>query len=227
MRELVKRRADGVPLQYVTGEMPFRHIVMQVRPGAFIPRPETEVLVDVALGALAGVESPTIVDLCTGSGCVACSLAHELPAARLYATELSPGAVEIARENAERLGLSDRVTILEGDLFAPLPPELRGHVDAVSANPPYIPSADVPELAEEVIGYEPHLALDGGPDGLDVARRIISEAAKWLAAGGVLSMELDERRVEDAAKEMQAWYEGVETVPDLTGRPRIVTGRRP
>jgi release factor glutamine methyltransferase len=207
LREGVKRRAQGEPLQYVTGEMPFRHVVMHVRRGVFIPRPETEVLVDVALELLAGVHSPVVVDLCTGSGAVACSIAHELPAARVVATDLSPEAVSLAHENAERIGVADRVQVLAGDLFEPLAVDLRGRVDLVVSNPPYIPSADMPDLPADVLGYEPHLALDGGPDGLDTARRIMDDSLIWLADSGGLAMELDESRVTDAVKELSEWYQ--------------------
>ncbi len=227
----VKRRAAGEPLQYVTGEMPFRHLVLQVRPGVFIPRPETEVLVDVALdhlGSRSGTD-PLIVDLCTGSGAVGLSMAHELPAARVIATELSSEAAAVARDNAIRLGLDERFEILEGDLLEPIRsshPDLLGRVDVVLSNPPYIPSDDVPELPVDVLGFEPHLALDGGPDGLDVARRIGAEALEWLVPGGLIAMELDEGRVESAVKELGQWYEGVRSVSDLVGRKRIVMGTR-
>ncbi|MBA4370078.1 MAG: peptide chain release factor N(5)-glutamine methyltransferase [Coriobacteriaceae bacterium] len=225
-REGIERRAAGEPLQYVTGEMPFRHLVLKVRPGVFIPRPETELLVEAGLDeAEARGGEVVAVDLCTGSGAVACALAQEVPGARVYATEISPTAAEVARENAERCGVVERVTVLEGDLFAPLPEELRGHVDVVLANPPYVPSGDLPGLPSEVGGHEPALALDGGSDGLTVARRIMDEARGWLRPGGVLAMELDERRVADADQVMRAWYEETTTVRDLTGRDRIVAGR--
>ncbi len=228
LRESVKRRATGEPLQYVTGEMPFRHIVVQVRPGVFIPRPETEVLVDVVLEHLRGrgIEQPAVADLCTGSGAVALSLASEHPGARVYATDLSPDAVEVATGNAARLGVGERVSVTCGDLLGPLDRALKGELSAVVANPPYIPSADVDGLAEEILGFEPHLALDGGPDGLETARRIMRDALEWLEPGGLLAMELDERRVKDAVNEMREWYEDVRTVSDLTGRDRIATGVR-
>ena len=116
----------------------------------------------------------------------------------------------------------------EGDLSAPVPRELLGGVDLVISNPPYVPSADVPDLPAEVAGFEPHLALDGGPDGLDVYRRIMDEARRWLVPGsGILAVELDERRVPDAAAEALQWYEDVRVTADLTGRVRIVTARLP
>jgi release factor glutamine methyltransferase len=232
LREGVKRRAAGEPLQYVTGEVAFRHIVVKVRPGVLIPRPETEVLVDSGLPAIDAAillrGEALAIDLCTGSGCIALAIAQERPAAHVLATDLSPVAVEVAAVNAARLGLEERVDVREGDLFAPLPPESRGLADLLISNPPYIPSADVPDLPAEVAGFEPHLALDGGADGLDVYRRILSEAREWLRPGtGTLAVELDERRVQAAAGEAREWYEDVRVVADLTGRMRIVTARLP
>ncbi len=227
LRETVKRRAAGEPLQYVTGEMPFRHIVVHVRPGVFIPRPETEVLVDVGLMALEGVVNPVILDLCTGSGCVACAIASEIPSAMVYATELSRVSVDTARKNAVRLGVGERVTVVEGDLFTGLPDELQGRVDLVISNPPYIPSSDLPDLTADVLGFEPHLALDGGADGLDVARRIMSGGVEWLAPGGAIALELDEGCVGSGCAGAKEWYQEVRVMRDLAGRDRIVTGRRP
>ena len=227
-RQGIERRAAGEPLQYVTGEMPFRHLVLQVRPGVFIPRPETEVLVDAVLEYLdrCGAGEPVVVDLCTGSGAVAVSTAYERAGARVYATEIVPEAAEIARLNAERAGVAERVTVGVGDLFAPLPPELRGHVDVVVSNPPYIPTADLADLPAEVASREPRIALDGGVDGLDTVRRIVAGAGEWLRPGGLLAMETDTTRVKDAAELMSSWYEGVVVGRDLTGRDRIVIGTR-
>ena len=224
----IERRAAGEPLQYVTGEMPFRHLVLQVRPGVFIPRPETEVLVDVVLEFLdtSGVAQPVVVDLCTGSGAVAVSAAYERSGARVYATEIVPETAEVARLNAERAGVADRLTVAAGDLFAPLPEELRGHVDVVVSNPPYIPTADLADLPAEVASREPRIALDGGADGLDTVRRIVEEARTWLRPGGLLAMETDTARVKDAANIMGTWYEGLGVRHDLTGRDRIAFGTR-
>jgi release factor glutamine methyltransferase len=219
----IERRAKGEPLQYVTGEVAFRHLVLRVEPGVFIPRPETEVLVDEALKALS--EGGVAVDLCAGSGAVAISLAHEQPDVTVFATEISEATAAIARSNAERAGVADRVTVLTGDLFAPLPAELKGSVDLVVANPPYVPSGEMPSLPAEVAGFEPHLALDGGADGLDVARRIIDDARGWLKPGCVLLMELDTDRVKSAVRIMAPWYEECEVRPDLTGRDRFAAGR--
>jgi release factor glutamine methyltransferase len=222
LREGVKRRATGEPLQYVTGEVAFRHLVVKVRHGVLIPRPETEVLVGEVLAGLTLISSPVVADVGTGSGCIALSIAQENDQAQVWATDLSPVAVETARDNAHRLTLGDRVTVVEGDLLGNLPEDLRGAVDAVVSNPPYIPSADIPDLPQEVTGFEPHLALDGGPDGLVVFRRLMAEARTWLAPGGLFAVELDERMARTAAQEAQEWYEEVRVVSDLTGRDRFV-----
>ncbi|GAB4282432.1 MAG: peptide chain release factor N(5)-glutamine methyltransferase [Coriobacteriia bacterium] len=228
-RELVARRAEGMPLQYVTGEMPFRHLVIHVEPGVFIPRPETEVLVDEALAAvdaLAEKTTPLVIDLCTGSGCVAVSVAHEREHAHVHATDVSAAAVGAARRNALHAGVENRVQVVHGDLFEPLPRDLAGHVDVIVSNPPYIPSADLPDLPAEVLGFEPRTALDGGADGLSVARRIWGEGARWLRPGGTLALELDAGRVRDAAREIGDAYTDVRVREDLTGRDRILVARK-
>jgi release factor glutamine methyltransferase len=225
-RASIERRTAGEPLQYVTGEMPFRHVVLKVRPGVFIPRPETETLVDEVLSALEGVPDPVVIDLCTGSGAVGVSVAHERGDARVYATEIVPETAEVARENAERCGVADRVTVLTGDLFGPLPDRLRGAVHAVVANPPYIPTADLAHLPAEVGGFEPRVALDGGPDGLETVRRIVADARSWLVPGGALIIETDTSTVKTAVNEMAAWYEGTKAVRDLSGRDRVAAGHR-
>jgi release factor-specific protein-(glutamine-N5) methyltransferase len=206
--------------------MPFRHLVMHVTPGVFIPRPETEVLVDVALELIAGKEQPLVVDVCTGSGCVAVSVAYELPGARVWAVDTSHAAVEAARRNALHAGVSDRVQVVHGDLLDPLPADLIGTVDLIVSNPPYVPSADLPDLPAEVLGFEPIAALDGGPDGLDPFRRIASDAPSWLVPGGGLAVELDAGRVQAAADVLEGTYECVSVRKDLTGRDRIVFGRK-
>ncbi|MEL7666733.1 MAG: peptide chain release factor N(5)-glutamine methyltransferase [Actinomycetota bacterium] len=225
-RTLVARRAEGMPLQYVTGEMPFRHLVVHVEPGVFIPRPETEVLVDVVLEHLADVPEPVVLDLCTGSGCVAVSIASEHPGARVWAVDLSEQAVATTRRNAGNANVADRVQSLHGDLFDPLPQELIGTVDFVVSNPPYIPSADLPDLPAEILGFEPALALDGGSDGLHTFRRIAGEVGRWLAPGGGLAVELDSGCVASAAGELRGTFEGVTVRRDLAGRERIVYARK-
>ncbi len=160
---------------------------------------------------------------------------RSVPRPSVWATDVSPLAVDVALANSLRLALAERVHVLEGDLFAPLrsappevvPPDLPGSVDVVVANPPYIPSAELPTLPAEILGYEPKLALDGGPDGLDVARRIWTEAPQWLRPGGTLALELDANRVRDAEREVLEWYSDVHVVRDLTGRDRFLVARVP
>jgi release factor glutamine methyltransferase len=226
LRSAIERRASGEPLQYVTGEMPFRHLVLRVKRGVFIPRPETEVLVDVALEAISSLDEPLVIDLCTGSGAVAVSLAYEHPGARVLATDVSEHAFEAARQNSLYAGVDERVQLFHGSLFEPVSREYLGCMDVVVSNPPYIPTEDVRSLPEEVLAYEPMEALDGGADGLDVARKIASEALEWLKPGGLLAMEVDETRAQAMAEEMQDSYECVAVRKDLTGRDRIVVGNK-
>lgn len=227
LRPAVARRAQGEPLQYVAGEMAFRHIVVKVRPGVLIPRPETETLVDLVLSALADAPvHPRVLDLCTGSGCIAASIAHECETSTVVATDVSDVACEVALENIERLGLSDRVLVVEGDLYGAL--DATGDdsfFDLIVSNPPYIPSAAVDVLEHEVIGHEPRLALDGGTDGLDVFRRILLGAKDHLRIGGALMLELDERNATQAAEIAVECnqYQSVVVVPDLLGRSRFLT----
>ena len=225
-RTLVARRVEGMPLQYVTGEMPFRHLVITVEPGVFIPRPETEVLVDVVLEHIEDHTAPVVLDLCTGSGCVAVAIASEHPGAIVWATDRDERAIEAARRNALHAGASERVQVLQGDLFDPLPEALAGSADAIVSNPPYVPSGDLAGLPTEVIGFEPFEALDGGADGLDVFRRIAAEGSQWLSAGGTIAVELDSGRVADAALLLERDYDGVAVRKDMAGRDRIVFGRK-
>lgn len=215
------QRCAGTPLQHLTGEQPFRRITVRVRPGVFVPRPETEVLVGTALAAVGDVEDPVVVDVGTGTGAVALSIKHERPDAGVFATDRSPEAVELARENAERLGLD--VAVLEGDLLDPLPDDLRGWVDLVVSNPPYVAPDDVADLPPEVRA-DPPLALVGGQE---VYERLAEQAARWLRDGGVLAVEVDARRGKEVADLLAETFMDVRIESDLAGRDRVVVGRRP
>lgn len=332
LRDYVRRRGAGEPLQYITGEVAFRHINVKVRPGVLIPRPETEVLVSEVLAALptpgprdvawnpeaaeqereavaavkkvleeagqalgesqasfdsgraafspddAGAESSPrgdlagvdfnrfsgavgsgagaaaetapgqegtpeaalaenvesqrkgilVADLCTGSGCIACSLAFEHPDVRVIATDVAPEAVALAKENAEALGLADRVAVLECSLGAGIGEKRTGTFDAVVSNPPYVPTSVLADIPREVADFEPALALDGGADGLDLFRPLVQWAAQALKPGGVLACELYEGHM-TAARTVaeQAGFTGVRIVDDLAGRPRVLVARKP
>ena len=216
------RRCVGEPLQHVTGEQGFRRLTLHVRPGVFVPRPETEVLVQVALDGLADTETPTVVDVATGSGAVALALKDERPDATVYAIDLSPDAVALARENAEALDLA--VTVFEGDLLSPLPNEVRGALDAVVGNPPYVALEARDSLPPEVLA-EPDLALFGG---IDIYERLFHQAFASLRPGGLVAVEIEESKaaaVSEAAE--HAGFVELTVRRDLTGRDRVVSGRRP
>jgi release factor glutamine methyltransferase len=185
---MVERRAARQPIQYVLGRETFRGMELVVTPDVLIPRPETEGVVAAALEIVAGRNRPVVADVGTGSGCIALAVASARPDAVVYATDRSAPALAVARGNAERLGLADRVQWLEGDLFAPLVNQ-GVRADVLVANPPYVADGDIRRLQPEV-RFEPPEALRGGPDGLDFYRRIAVEARSVLAPGGRVVIEL-------------------------------------
>ncbi|MEG0619657.1 MAG: peptide chain release factor N(5)-glutamine methyltransferase [Raoultibacter sp.] len=231
LRGQVTRRATGEPLQYITGEVGFRYITLKVEPGVLIPRPETEVLVGLGLAALGACDQATdaylVADLCTGTGCVACSIAHENPASHVIATDISPDAVQLARKNSEALGLDARIEVIECDLGAGIDAQLMGTFDLVISNPPYVPSSVVKTIPDEVKNFEPALALDGGPDGLDLFRRLLPFAHGALKPGGTLAVELHEEGMEHAASLAEkAGFTAVDIVHDLADKPRVLVATR-
>ncbi len=215
------QRCAGTPLQHLTGDQAFRHIRLEVRPGVFVPRPETEVLVELALDALGGSEDPVVVDVGTGTGAIALAIKHERPDASVFATDVSPEAVALARDNAERLGLEVRV--LQGSLLEPVPGELRGWVDLVVSNPPYVSRQEWADLPAEVRA-DPEGALLGG---IEVYEHLAEAAARWLRDGGLLAMEIGAAQGEAVADLLERDYGEVRVAQDLTGRDRIVLARRP
>lgn len=229
----VERRGRGEPLQYVTGEMPFRHIILKCAPGVLIPRPETEVLVDCVLDYLDALvlgegDTASVLEVGTGTGCIALSLAGERPFVRVSATDVSPDAVALAGRNRDALGLDGPVELFLTDLADGVPGAEDAAFDVLVSNPPYIPSALVEELPAEVGGFEPRLALDGGPDGLDVFRRIVALAGTALKPGGLLACELHEECLEQACDEAVAGglLQNGRIVKDLAGKNRILLAER-
>lgn len=223
---LVERRAGGEPLQYLTAVQAFRRLELAVGPGVLVPRPETEVVVERALARLEDVENPVVVDVGTGSGAIALSVATELSGTTVWATEVSGEAAAWARRNAEAAGATN-MTVVEGDLFGPLPEGLRGSVDLVVSNPPYLSEAELAETDPDVRDHEPHLATVAGPTGLEVAGRIIGETPSWLRPGGWLVLETHPGQAERLRVLMLARYQDVAIHLDLGARPRIAEGRRP
>ena len=216
------RRCAGEPLQHVTGEQGFRRLTVRVRPGVFVPRPETEVLVQAVLDGLMETKAPAVVDVATGSGAVALAIKDERPDATVYATDLSPEAVALTRENAGSLGLG--VAVFEGDLLEPLPGNLRGELDAVVCNPPYVALEARDSLPPEVRA-EPELAVFGG---LDIYERLFEQAFVSLRPGGLVAVEIEESAPGSVSKAaQQEGFEELSVRRDLSGRDRVVSGRRP
>ena len=211
--DLVAQRATRRPLQHVLGTAAFRHLDLLCDGRALVPRPETEVTAGVAIEALGA--GGRLLDVGTGSGCIALSVAHEVAAVEVVATDVSPDALALAAENAARVGLS--IDLRQGDLFAPLAP---GETfDVIVSNPPYVAEREVEGLEPEVKDHDPRLALVAGPTGLEVLARLVAEGPAHLRAGGVLVLEI--------APHQAAWGAGHgEVRPDLAGRPRVLVVRR-
>jgi release factor glutamine methyltransferase len=214
------QRCSGTPLQHLVGEQGFRRLRLQVRPGVFVPRPETEVLVEQALHAMTGVEGPVVVDVGTGTGAVALAVKDERPDATVYATDVSAEAVALAGSNADRLGIE--VHVLLGPFLDPLPEDLRGWVDLVVSNPPYVAPEALDDLPAEVRA-DPEGALLGGPE---VYERLAERAGRWLRDGGVLAVEIDAALGPAVAAILADRFADVRVEPDLAGRDRVVMGRR-
>lgn len=225
-RGLVRQRLSGRPLQYITGEAGFRLLDLTVDERVLVPRPETEILVEEALRAIdGGGPDGSVLDIGCGSGAIAISVAHERPAVRVLATDISSDALAVARGNAERHGVSDRVGFVCGDLLDPIHTDAR--FDLIVSNPPYIEHADIEALQPEVRDFEPHLALDGGADGLDVIRRLAVASGAHLLPGGRLLVEVgagQSSTVEQVLREAGFAEASVRTTQDLAGVNRVVTG---
>lgn len=231
-RELVRRAGEHEPIAYLTGKAHFFNLEFEVTRDVLIPRPETETLVENVLQFVrhqTGFESPRVLDLCSGSGCIAAAIAQNLKTATVTATEISPTAVAVAKKNFERLGLNGRVLIEEGDLFEPLARMVDVQpFNLIVANPPYIPTAQIETLDRNVRDYEPIQALDGGFDGLVVHRRILDEAPTRLAPGGRIFLEIAFDQGESArqiASEIPA-FEDVQILKDYGGRDRVLAARK-
>lgn len=225
IRALFKRRRGYEPIAYLRGFREFYGRTFRVDRRVLVPRPDTEILVEVALSRLHNRElGARVVDLCTGSGCVAITLKLERPTMTVDATDLSPDALAVARDNAQRLGAVWNVRFAAGDLFAPLGPP-RPIYDLVVSNPPYIATDEIPTLQPDVREHEPLLALDGGKDGLDLVRRIVADAPRWLRKGGALAMEIGAGQAPAVAAIFEAGgFSDVQRNQDYAGHERVVSG---
>lgn len=227
-REMVKRRAERCPVAYVTGRKEFMSLEFEVTPDVLIPRPETEILVEKAVEAARGIESPLIADVGTGSGAIAVAVAVKVPAAQLFATDASEAALEVARGNAFRNGVDARIKFLKGDMLSPLREEgLAGKLNLILSNPPYVSQEEWPTLMDNVRLHEPQAALLSEGDPLKFYRALAEGAREMLAAGGRLMVEVGAKR---AAAVMalfeKAGLEGVKSEKDYERIERVVVGRK-
>jgi len=226
---LIHRRALREPIQYVLGTQEFFGLDFIVRPEVLIPRPETELLVEETITLLRSATRPVILDVGTGSGCLAISLAVHLPRAMIIASDMSVAALHIARLNAMRLGVSQRILWVAGDLLAHLlSGNLAGKVTAIIANLPYISHEEWDHLSPDVKDFEPRLALDGGPDGLDLYRRLLREAPGLLSSEGCMVMEVGIGQADLLCREPSVThaFKILKVRPDLQGIPRVVCVQR-
>lgn len=228
-KALFRRRLAGEPVQYVTGTAGFMLGEFEVNPSVLIPRPETEALTEVVLKLLGQTESAEgqliVADVGTGSGVIAATVATRVPEARVYATDVSPAALEVALRNVERAGAADRVTLLEGEMLQPLLGEgLACRLTAVVSNPPYIPSGEIAGLQDEVRNFEPREALDGGEDGLECLRVLVQDGPGLLTSGGFMALEVGDGQAPEVARLLKERLGNADVHKDYTGRDRIVTG---
>ena len=218
--EMVERRKNGEPLQYILGECEFMSLMFYTQNGVLIPRPDTETLVETVINS--APNGAEILDLCCGSGCIGISLAHYIPSARVTMTDISDKAIELSNRNIERNGLSDRVNVKKSDILSE---RIDGKYDVIVSNPPYIETDVIDTLEHTVKDYEPHLALDGGTDGLVFYRRITSLAPEMLRDNGILAFEIGFGQGESVSKLMEKDFTDVRIIKDLGGNDRVVIGQ--
>jgi len=230
LKQWIDRRIGREPLQYILGEAEFWGLTFKVGPDVLIPRPETEHLVSEGIKILKGRPAPLILDLCTGSGCVAVSFAREFPGARVFAADISAPALAVARENAVINGVEERIRFFKGNLFGALAALSPEGFDLIVSNPPYVKSSEVKKLEPEISLYEPVTSLDGGKDGLDFITKIINEAPRYLKPDGVLLVEIGYGQ-SDAVRSIAGGIEGFkgfEIIRDYSGIERVFkAGTRP
>ena len=224
VRELVERHLGGEPVAYLIGEWEFYGLPLDISPDVLIPRPDTEVLVEQALAYLQTAGECRVLDLCAGSGCIGLALAAHAPAVRVVLGEYSDAALKICRQNIRRNGLSGRVVPIQVDALA-RPERALGEFQCIVSNPPYIPRADIETLDGSVKDYEPHMALDGGEDGLDFYRSIAQQWKDALVPGGRLYFEVGIGQADDVLRIMRKeGFGDIQIVKDLAGIPRVVFG---
>lgn len=228
LNRMVGERVRHVPLQYLTGRTEFMSLAFAVSPAVLIPRQDTEILAEKCIELVRAMGSETragirVLDMCTGSGCIGISIARECPGCRVTACDISQAALEIAKLNAKCAGVQDRLEFRPGNLFEAL--EGRPVFDLIVSNPPYIETEVVDGLQKEVRDFEPHIALDGGKDGLDFYRRIVAGAPEYLPDGGYLAFEIGYNQGERVKELMERDFTDIQILKDLGGNDRVVYGR--
>lgn len=226
---MIEQRTNNVPLQYLVGETGFMSLSFVVSPAVLIPRQDTEILVEKCIELVnrktcvrSHKGKVKVLDLCTGSGCIAISIAYYCFNSRVVACDVSQDALDIAKVNSERNGVQNRLELRCGDLFEAL--ESEQQFDIIVSNPPYIETKTIAELQKEVRDYEPHLALDGGEDGLDFYRRIITQATGYLTYGGCLAFEIGYNQGQSVSELMKKDFNNIEILKDISGNDRVVLG---
>lgn len=226
---LIDERSKGKPVQYIVNKQEFMGLELHVAEGVLIPRADTEIVVEKVIELAEGIGKPNIIDMCTGSGAIAVSLAKNIPGARLWAVDISDIALECCSANVKEFGFESRICTIKSDLFENIRAEgIIGNTDIIVSNPPYIESAVINELGINVRGYEPHLALDGGRDGLVYYRRIVQESAEFLKPNGILAFEIGHDQGDKVKNIMEesGYYGGLKLEKDLAGLYRCVWGYR-
>jgi len=219
--DALNRRINGEPLQYITGHQEFMSLNFAVNHNVLIPRQDTEILVEYVIEFVGQKQKVNILDIGTGSGCIAVSLAYYIKSSRVWGVDISKEALEIAERNAKSYGVEERIVFIESNLFENVPPQ---KFDIIVSNPPYIPNRVIDTLDRQVKDFEPEIALNGGEDGLDFYRRIVKESVGFLKPKGLLAFEVGFDQAQDVIKIMESSFKDIKIKKDLVGIERVVTG---
>ncbi|HHW66283.1 MAG TPA: peptide chain release factor N(5)-glutamine methyltransferase [Epulopiscium sp.] len=224
-KDLIYRRLKGTPTQYLTNEQEFMSLPFYVNNHVLIPRQDTEILVETALELIDRKKEFQVLDVCTGSGCIGISIAYYAPLSRVIGIDISEPALNVAEHNAKLNQVNDRIHFIKGNLFKGVPEDLKGTIDMIVSNPPYIPTDEIKGLMKEVSEYEPTIALDGGKDGLDFYRFIVKDGKEYLKSGGILLFEIGYNQGDEVAWLLKSHgFNSVEIKKDLAGLNRVVFG---
>lgn len=224
-KEFIYKRLQGMPIQYLTNEQEFMSLPLYVDKSVLIPRQDTEILVETALNLINKEKETRILDLCTGSGCIGISMAYYAPYSNIIGIDISDSALKVAEYNAKINGVNDRISFVKSNLFNEVPNSLKGKLDMIISNPPYIPTKDIKMLMKEVREHEPSIALDGGQDGLDFYKLIIKDGKGYLKSGAILIFEIGYNQGKIVSQVLKSsGFKEVEIKKDLAGLDRVVFG---